>query len=60
MGLYEIVDLNSRLSVREGAVLQSFPNDYEFKTESLLVASRLIGNAVPPLYGKKIGEIINE
>lgn len=59
-GRFAHPEQNRGLSVREGAVLQSFPNNYEFKTDSLLVASRLIGNAVPPLYGKKIGELINE
>lgn len=48
------------ISVREGAVLQSFPRDYCFKTNSITVASRLIGNAVPPLYGKRLGRLILE
>ena len=46
---------NRGLSVREGAALQSFPYDYEFKTNSLITAARLIGNAVPPEYGRRIG-----
>ena len=50
---------NRGLSIREGATLQSFPLDYVFKTSSLITAARLIGNAVPPRYAKKIGEIIN-
>ena len=48
------------ISVREGAVLQSFPRDYCFKTNSITVASRLIGNAVPPEYGKRLGRLILE
>lgn len=51
---------NRGLSIREGATLQSFPFNYEFKTSSLIVAARLIGNAVPPMFAKKIGEVINE
>ena len=43
------------LSVREGATLQSFPYTYEFKTGSITIASRLIGNAVPPEYAKLLG-----
>ena len=43
------------LSIREGAALQSFPYDYKFKTDSLITAARLIGNAVPPEYGRRIG-----
>lgn len=46
------------LSVREGATLQSFPASYVFKTESLGTAAKLIGNAVPPKYAKKLGEVI--
>lgn len=48
------------LSIREGATLQSFPYDYEFKTNSLITAARLIGNAVPPEYGRRIGMTIKE
>lgn len=51
---------NRGLSIREGATLQSFPFNYEFKTDSLIVAARLIGNAVPPMFARKIGEVINE
>ncbi len=46
------------ISVREGARLQSFPNDYEFKTRSIQTAARLIGNAVPPEYGRRLGLLI--
>lgn len=49
---------NRGLSIREGATLQSFPFNYEFKTNSLIVAARLIGNAVPPMFARKIGEVI--
>lgn len=50
---------NRGLSIREGATLQSFPMTYEFRTNSLLVAARLIGNAVPPKFARKIGEMLN-
>ena len=36
------------LSLREGAVLQSFPDEYEFHGGSMDVIARMIGNAVPP------------
>lgn len=49
---------NRGLSVREGAALQSFPMGYVFKTESLGTAAKLIGNAVPPKYARKLGEVI--
>ena len=48
------------LSLREGAVLQTFPRNYQFvqKGESVNVSGigRLIGNAVPVKLGKVIGE----
>ena len=47
------------LSLREGAILQSFPSAYEFvapgeKVRKKIIG-RLIGNAVPVLLGKAIG-----
>lgn len=48
------------LSVREGATLQSFPFDYQFKTNRLEVAAKLIGNAVPPEYARRLGRVILE
>ncbi len=46
------------LSVREGAALQSFPNDYQFLTTRLEVAAKIIGNAVPPEYALRLGKVI--
>ena len=36
------------LSLREGATLQSFPDDYEFYGDGMDGIARMIGNAVPP------------
>ena len=36
------------LSLREGAALQSFPDDYEFYGDGMDGIARMIGNAVPP------------
>ena len=36
------------LSLREGAALQSFPDDYEFYGKGMDAVARMIGNAVPP------------
>ncbi|TWI16590.1 DNA cytosine methyltransferase [Sphingobacterium siyangense] len=48
------------ISVREAAILQTFPNDYRFFENeaeiSISKASRYIGNAVPP----KLGEVTAE
>ena len=46
---------NRALSVREGATLQSFPKTYKFIGTSMSSLARLIGNAVPPEYARRIG-----
>lgn len=46
------------ISLREGAVLQSFPKTYKFKGKSIANIARMIGNAVPPTYAKAIGDSI--
>jgi len=47
------------ISLREGATLQTFPKDYIFKTTSIAATAKLIGNAVPPEYARRLGLIIN-
>lgn len=47
------------ISLREGATLQSFPETYTFHSESQGIIAKMIGNAVPPLLAKAIGETIN-
>ena len=50
------------ISLREGAILQSFPQTYEFVPKGdpihRKVVGRLIGNAVPVKLGESIGESI--
>ncbi len=50
------------ISLREGAILQSFPPDYEFVEEGqpveMSVIGRLIGNAVPVKLGEAIGRTV--
>jgi len=52
------------LSLREGAILQGFPENYSFVPEGAAirfkVLGRLIGNAVPVDLGRAIGESIVE
>jgi DNA (cytosine-5)-methyltransferase 1 len=52
------------ISLREGAILQSFPMDYEFVPPGKPIykksLGRLIGNAVPPTLGEVIGLSILE
>ncbi len=46
------------LSLREGATLQTFPKNYKFKANSKAAIARMIGNAVPPEFARRIGEAI--
>lgn len=46
------------ISLREGAMLQSFPKNYIFRTTSIATTARMIGNAVPPTYAKAVGKSI--
>lgn len=47
------------ISLREAALLQTFPEDYQFVGNTGDIASQ-IGNAVPPLLAKHIAEFLNE
>lgn len=53
---------NRALSLREGAILQTFPKQYKFvrpgERINFKTIGRMIGNAVPPRLGKVIGESI--
>lgn len=46
---------NRAISLREGAMLQTFKKSYIFKDKTFRVTARLIGNAVPPTLAKHIG-----
>ena len=52
-------DQNRAISLREAAMLQTFPRTYKFfpneESVSFAKASRYIGNAVPPALGMVIG-----
>lgn len=51
---------NRALSIREGALLQTFPKSYDFGEVSNATLGRQIGNAVPPRLGEVIGKTIVE
>jgi DNA (cytosine-5)-methyltransferase 1 len=51
---------NRALSIREGALLQTFPVDYDFGNFPAGKLTRHIGNAVPPQLGVVIGNQIKE
>lgn len=46
-GHYDVQQVRG-LSLREGATLQSFEENYEFRGDSMDAVARMIGNAVPP------------
>jgi DNA (cytosine-5)-methyltransferase 1 len=46
------------ISVREAALLQTFPETYRFTTDQTDAVSDLIGNAVPPRYARLAGKQI--
>lgn len=48
------------ISIREGASIQTFPTSYVFKTTSMGNAAKIIGNAVPCEYARRLGETIKD
>jgi DNA (cytosine-5)-methyltransferase 1 len=57
-------DQNRAISLREGAILQDFPDDYEFVAPGKAVhfrsIGRMIGNAVPVGLGRVVGMTIKQ
>ena len=51
--------LDRTITLREGARLQTFPDDFEFIGTKVEIA-RQIGNAVPPLLGEAIAESVKK
>lgn len=49
-----------RLSVRECARIQTFPDLFVFMSDNILSCYRMVGNAVPPRMGYYIGKAIKE
>lgn len=52
---------NRSITLREAAMLQGFPRNYRFvrpkEKPSMQAVGRLIGNAVPPAFGKAVGTV---
>lgn len=46
------------ISVREAALLQTFPEEYRFVTDQMDAVCDMIGNAVPPLYAKLAAKMV--
>lgn len=57
-GRYGHPEQDRAISLREGAVLQSFRPDYKFLASSQGLNGKLIGNAVPPKMAKEIANAI--
>ena len=53
------INKKRRLSVRECAIIQTFPNNFIF-TGNLSSQHRQVGNAVPVLFAEKIADVIKE
>jgi DNA (cytosine-5)-methyltransferase 1 len=45
------------ISVREAALLQTFPADYIFDTDSMENACKIIGNALPPIFAEAMAKV---
>ncbi|EGQ3661117.1 DNA cytosine methyltransferase [Staphylococcus pseudintermedius] len=56
----EYIDLYRRLSVREAARIQGFPDDFEFIYDDLNNGYKMIGNAVPVELARKIALSIKQ
>ena len=52
------VDQYRRLSVRECARIQTFPDNFIFEYNDIKAAYKMIGNAVPPRLGREIAKSI--
>jgi DNA (cytosine-5)-methyltransferase 1 len=54
----EKIDKYRRMSVRECARIQTFPDSFVFEYENIKDAYKMIGNAVPPRLGREIAKSI--
>lgn len=48
------------ISVREAAIIQSFPKSYRFDTDEMDAVCEMIGNAVPPRFAREVGRSIRD
>jgi len=53
-------DLYRRLSVRECARIQTFPDEYKFYYKNLTAGYKMVGNAVPPQLASVLAKKIYE
>lgn len=51
-------DLYRRLTVRECARIQTFPDDFLFKYQKVADGYKMVGNAVPVEFAKQLASVI--
>ena len=51
---------NRRFSIREIARIQSFPDDFEFPYTTIANSYKVIGNAVPPIFGWVLAQALQK
>jgi DNA (cytosine-5)-methyltransferase 1 len=51
---------NRRFTIREAARIQSFPDDFTFPYKTIANAYKVIGNAVPPIFGWVIAKALTK
>ena len=56
MGRFGHPDDLRTISIREAAMIQTFPKSYEFKTDIVRTACELVGNALPPKFAAKVSK----
>jgi DNA (cytosine-5)-methyltransferase 1 len=56
MGRFGHPDDLRTISVREAALIQTFPMNYEFDTDFMNVACELVGNALPYRFARKVAQ----
>ena len=59
-GCYGHPEQDRAISLREGATLQTFPENFVFYSESQGTIARMIGNAVPPKLAEAIGVVFTQ
>ncbi len=57
MGRFGHPDKLRTISVREAALIQTFPKNYKIKTKFMDYACDIVGNALPPKFARAAGEI---
>jgi DNA (cytosine-5)-methyltransferase 1 len=53
MGRFGHPDQLRTLSIREAAMIQTFPKGYKFVTNYMKTACELVGNGLPPKFAEK-------